>query len=325
MTSHAGSFGPPSGPFGPAGASNVPIDPSGIVTSDLTCRKCGYNLRGLSINGRCPECGSPVGLSAQGNLIRFSDPGWVNTLRRGAKMIIYGIATIVLAIIVGILLAMAIGTAGGVLAGIAAVAGYVMIMVGWWQLTEPDPSGVGEDEYGTSRKIIRVTLVLGVINQVLNLIVNAGPPPSVRVGIQILSFLIGIAGVVGIFAQLQYLKKLSLRIPDDSLASRAQFLMYGLGFGYAAVVVVGLVAGLMAGSGTVSPALGVLGCFGGIIGLVVLVLLIMYLRMIERLGKRFGEEAAVAEQTWARAEAGARAAPAPGAYPPSVPPVPPMA
>jgi hypothetical protein len=263
-----------------------------------------------------------VGLSALGNLIRYSDPRWVRTLQRGARFIIYGIAVIIIGTLIGAFIAAAVGAAGVVLLGIVIVGGYVLFLSGWWQLTEPDPSGIGEEQYGTARKIIRIALILGVINQVLNIIVGAAaPPPSVRVAIQIIGFMIGIVGVIGIFAQLQYLGKLALRIPDDNLAARARFLMFALGIGYAALLVVGLAAALMASGGRVSPALGAVGCFAGIIGLAVIIFAIMYLLMIEKLGKRFGDEASAAEQTWARAEAAARAAPPqPGTYPPSVPP-----
>jgi len=30
------------------------------LTGDLPCVRCRYNLRGISISGRCPECGTPV-------------------------------------------------------------------------------------------------------------------------------------------------------------------------------------------------------------------------------------------------------------------------
>jgi len=30
------------------------------LTGDLPCASCGYNLRGLSVRGNCPECGVPV-------------------------------------------------------------------------------------------------------------------------------------------------------------------------------------------------------------------------------------------------------------------------
>ena len=67
------------------------VDAKRVVIADAPCRKCGYNVRGLSIDGRCPECGSPVGLSVMGDLLRFSDPSWVRTLRRGVTLILTGI------------------------------------------------------------------------------------------------------------------------------------------------------------------------------------------------------------------------------------------
>ena len=36
----------------------VPRDTS--LELDVSCMSCGYNLRGLAINGRCPECAKPV-------------------------------------------------------------------------------------------------------------------------------------------------------------------------------------------------------------------------------------------------------------------------
>ena len=81
------------------------VDAAGNVISDSPCRKCGHNLRGLSINGRCPECASPVGLSIHGDLLRFSDPKWVRTLQRGVRFIILSIAIIVFGVVASILIA----------------------------------------------------------------------------------------------------------------------------------------------------------------------------------------------------------------------------
>ncbi|MEO0483301.1 MAG: hypothetical protein AAF138_06720 [Planctomycetota bacterium] len=56
------------------------IDPSelqakltgGPVAEDTRCRRCGYDLTGLSAHGKCPECGAGIGLAgaSQG---RFAD------------------------------------------------------------------------------------------------------------------------------------------------------------------------------------------------------------------------------------------------------------
>lgn len=77
--------------------SDIPIehagsaDASAFVQDDIACRKCAYNLRGLSLAGRCPECGSPVGVSVQGNLLRYSDPAWIDALAKGLWITLWAI------------------------------------------------------------------------------------------------------------------------------------------------------------------------------------------------------------------------------------------
>jgi uncharacterized membrane protein len=182
-------------------------------------------------------------------------------------------------------------------------------------MTEPDPSGLGEDKYGTSRKIIRIALIVGIVQQVLNLLARMlGPESSVTIGLQVLGLAAGIVGVVGFFAQLNYLKKLALRIPDQPLSNRANFLLYALPISYGLVIVAGGLMALTArnaqpGAGAAGSMAG-FGCFMGIVGIAVIVFAIMYLFLVEKMGKRFKQEADAARATWA---ATAFARPAPGA------------
>ena len=306
-----------------AAAPGVPnADVDSAVAADVPCRKCGYNLRGLPAAGRCPECGSAVGLSVHGDLLRFSDPAWVLKLRRGAKFIVYGVATIFLGLILTVVLAFVLAELAPqvvpILMSVFAIAGYGLILGGTWQLTEPDPSGLGEKEYGTARKIIRAALVIGIINLLMSLVPSVAVlPPPVRVAFQIISFAAGIAAVVGFVAQLHYLRKLSLRIPDPVLADRAQSLKYGIGITHGMLLLLTVMVSIADGPG--AGAVQVLGCLSGVIGLVLLVLFLVYLRLLERLSARFRDEAVVAEQTWASAEAVARGWPS---DPPAAPPVP---
>jgi hypothetical protein len=45
-----------------------------IIDRDLPCRGCGYNLRGLSPEGRCPECATRVSVSLQPTDLSLGDP-----------------------------------------------------------------------------------------------------------------------------------------------------------------------------------------------------------------------------------------------------------
>jgi hypothetical protein len=77
--------------------SQIPLDSmqpvvTGNVDADIPCRKCGYNLRGLAVDGRCPECATPVGVSINGELLRYSDPTFVI----GLIVIIYTIMYLIM-------------------------------------------------------------------------------------------------------------------------------------------------------------------------------------------------------------------------------------
>lgn len=58
------------------------------IDRDLPCRGCGYNLRGLSPAGRCPECSTNVATSLQPTALSLSQPGHFRVADAGARMIL---------------------------------------------------------------------------------------------------------------------------------------------------------------------------------------------------------------------------------------------
>ena len=296
----------------PPAVPTMPYYSGEVVNNDISCRKCGYNLRGLSTAGRCPECGTPVGYSFHGDLLQFCEPSWVETLQKGAQTFVIGVVVIVLGSIVAGLIGAATGSgAVALLVGLVVLVGWGLTVLGWWRMTEPDPSGMGEDQYGTSRKIIRVALIVGIVQQVLNLLTRMfGPESAVTIGLQVLALVAGIIGVVGFFAQLTYLKKLALRIPDQALSNRANFLLYALPISYGLIILAGGFMALTVRNGQpgagAGGALAGFGCFMAIVGIAVIVFAIMYLFLVEKMGKRFKEQAQIARASWAAAEFVAR-------------------
>ncbi len=278
------------------------------VAADVPCRKCRYNLRGLSTDSRCPECGTPVGFSVRGDFLRYSDPAWVDTLRRGVKLILW---YVVLAIGVALFTALAkrgLGLSTGESATVTLVASlgaYAVYIAGAWFLTEPDPSGLGEDRYGTVRKLIRVTLLIGVGQYAVNLATEFDhQPPAVSLVLAVVGGLAGIASLVGTFATFVYLGRLAARIPDLDAVRRCRTLIWGFGLPLAVVVVVGaLVVIVTVAGGGPSPAaaapLLAAGCLFAVCGVVLLIYGLLYLRLLSNLGKRFAEQAALARETWA--------------------------
>ena len=49
-----------------------------------------------------------------------------------------------------------------VLGQVLGLVGGLLALYGTWLLTEPDPSGIGEDRYANSRKVIRLALLVGL-------------------------------------------------------------------------------------------------------------------------------------------------------------------
>jgi hypothetical protein len=271
-----------------------------VVTTDIRCRKCGYNLRGLGTDARCPECGVAVAASISGDLLRYCDPDWVALLAQGSKIIIAGFIVIFLGIITSIALFFAIGPGSSVVGPLGIFAGNVLIVIGSWLITTPDPSGVGEDKYGTVRKTIRVTLLIGAINTLIAMIVQFAPPPPMAAQmIFVIGEVAGIVGVVGLFAELQYYEKLADRIPDPRLSKRARFLKKWFPGLSLVFFIGGNVMRLLIRNTPPNTIFFAFAPFLTLIEIATLIAGLVYLLMIGRFSKRFKEQALLAAQNWA--------------------------
>ena len=69
-----------------SGPVPVALDVHGRIAADVSCTHCGYNLRGLSHAGRCPECGTAVAASLRGDNLRFCNRDWMKTVIRGTRV-----------------------------------------------------------------------------------------------------------------------------------------------------------------------------------------------------------------------------------------------
>lgn len=292
-------------------------DAAGMIDRDLTCRRCGYNLRGLREEGRCPECGSAVGLSTRGDLLQFADPNWVSNLARGGRLVMRGLTIAILAILVSVCGGAAFGaaTAGAEPAVFSVVVLLMQLVVigamlaayyGIWLITSPDPSRIGADVSITTRQLARIGILAWLLSTALEIIESEGTwSPTVVSVFQVLNVLCSLMFLVGWLAYLRYAGVLAGRIPDELLVQRARLLfrlhiaLFVLVVLLAAltVVVVAAAAGTGAPGGPGLAFAAVPLTCGVIVG--VLVIFLMYVRFQHRLGKAFEEQAAYARDTWA--------------------------
>jgi len=168
-----------------------------MLIADVPCRHCGYNLRGLRQDSRCPECGVPVSLAIHGDLLSYADPGWVAGLARGTTYILWGVLITLLVAVLNVGLEHLAAIPAAVTAGVALFAGLVGFY-GAWLLTARDPSGIGEDPYVTARKIVRTGLLVGLVGETALVAIVAVGGVGVC-GLGMIMLVIGVASLVLLF------------------------------------------------------------------------------------------------------------------------------
>ena len=205
-------------------ASQLRLDDDGrILDDDLACFACGYILHGLSPDGACPECGTAIERSTQGNLLWLCHPMWVGRLAVGMQLLFISFVT---APLFG-----CIGTAvpGTMRASVLATSVALLIpatlrFFALRDLTTPNPSTLELKGSLSARQFVRAAMVAEF--PIWPILPLAGTFSNVFGAI----FLVVAASIslVASFATLIYARQLALRIPDRWLASQTRFVMWGL-------------------------------------------------------------------------------------------------
>ena len=207
---------------------------SDTVGDDVICLQCGYSIRGLSHEGRCPECGTLIKRSLQGNLLRYSSPAYLATLNRGVFLILAAIAAKVICVVGGIIL---IGLlTGRGLTDLARVSGLllwttstglsVLSLIGWWLFSAPDPAFVGTGGGTTARKVVRTTVAAAAVLTAMVTVVEMLATSSATRVDSAAKILLGVVLTVKFFAAMLYLRWLAHRFSNVVFDARARLLMW---------------------------------------------------------------------------------------------------
>ncbi len=231
---------PESAAPGAADAASAPM-----IDAPLSCVRCDYDLRGLPIEGRCPECGVPVEVS-QRERRRLADAAvpYVNTLYAGAWLVVIAIVLGVLAVAEyffgAAILTWILPTASpvawdAVFVGIA-ISAILTGALGWWWLAAPNPDGAENRPMKHDRRMVRITAAPTGVMLTLLLIAAASPPgaigwmPPIVVAFLPWMVVVGcvlalILGLLLFFSSMSYAARLGLRTGDTGLFNSARRLM----------------------------------------------------------------------------------------------------
>jgi hypothetical protein len=307
------------------------LDESGRVRFDLPCRGCGYNVRTLELAARCPECNTPVSLSCQGDLLRYSEPGYVARLARGAYWVRQSTWLAIAGFIVGpvTLSVLAVSRGGAswvpsvVVALLLLVVAAVLAMTGMWWITSREPSGSEVKRCERARMMVRYWMGAVSLAAVLRICLESLAPLLLgRAGPYLrLALATTVAGLA--VAYMRYVAELAQRIPDCEMMKKARdiargaLLAFGVVLGLRAIEVVlslppttpGVLSPPATGPGAPSSRVGEIlyvlrglgSCAEMVASLALFVLSISAIRLQWRVCRSLREQAELAQKNWGNA------------------------
>lgn len=234
-------------------------DSAAVLDVDVPCCGCGYNVRGASPGGACPECGVDVGQSVA-LVVERPSVTWLGAARRSVSRAAVIAAVGWVLFVTGVV---------AIVASSEVVIGCSMLMSGL-MLPMAAVAAIDRPLRLTKDPVLRwsgwvvrlVSVVLGVGFFVL---VLGGPHSEDVGGIAGMVCLIGLAALI--FAVTAWARRVSLRIDRRGLARSVTLI--GVAGGCVALVTVGLTGWVLWGATIpIHVALGVMfvGCMLGLIG-----------------------------------------------------------
>lgn len=207
-----------------------------ILEKDMFCSRCGYNLRGLTLESLCPECAFPATRSIYGNVLLYADPAWISKIRLGifikllnlliVVIISYGIENLFFANLPQVLLSMLKFVSGCV--GLAAV---FLITTSELNISEK------ENWYTLSLMIRLIVIITFIADQALQ------AAQCWNVTWYLIEFDLFVSALttvvlVGVFV---YLRRLARRTQNNKLVFHTTIVMWGMALSRVLLLILSIV------------------------------------------------------------------------------------
>ncbi len=197
----------------------VAIGQPAVIEGERPCIRCGYALAGLPTSGLCPECGTPAKRSLMGDLLIYSDPQYVATLRRGATAVLVSVV-LVIALNIALFVLHARLPGAVFLVQYFSIGVLSVFVLGWVWFTTPDAGQLSTNKGEKPRRIVRACLTALIALKVGTVTL----PLLVPVHRHVMSALTRVDNVllaVGLVAGMHYLMWLAVRLPNQDIFRNA--------------------------------------------------------------------------------------------------------
>ena len=208
-------------------AMNQQSDEALAIENDLSCMICGYNLRALPPAGQCPECGTDIARSTQGDLLKFADRKWVGSVYRGTCLLaiadgLFVICVLALIVFPFILLAVSNLTASNIVGAtfvigvrVCFMAAIVLMIVGVWLVTKQEPRVSLTEQAASNRRVARAAVVLLLVLCGLTFALSGLWRAGARLSLPV-------AFLVVLYSCLRHLELIGRRLPAEDVVTRAE-------------------------------------------------------------------------------------------------------
>jgi len=203
------------------------------------CFQCEYELVGLDPSGPCPECGFLIEGSIGRGQLSSADPIYLAKLHKGVFWVQTAIILMVLQFITMFFLGMIAGTSGAgvgaantinLISPILSIAFSVMLLIGWWMLSTPNPDTSDRYSGDDARKLVRIMILvsaaLAVIQLPFTFLSQNGQLNAallIASGLGLLSFIVF---AVRFFAEMFYIKWMAPLLRNKKVYNRARMMMW---------------------------------------------------------------------------------------------------
>ncbi len=273
-----------------------------VLSLNLPCVTCGYELRGLQKGGMCPECGTAIQRSLSGDLLSAADPAWLRTIARGQRFIARGFMVALISMLTVIVLVSAFVfttlfapglprqfedaiTAVITLVSLGIPLALCGVAIGIFFLTKQEGRLTDRESIWSARNLARWSAPLSVAALFVVLAVRSatlpgGPMIVIDIAMRLTLLVMITTSALSLLAHLESLLR---RIPDDALVEEITKERRFLRWAVPAAGLYLLMGPILLAGGMAGPGGAVVGMFGGVIGCVGFIALLGLIVSVVRL------------------------------------------